>query len=207
DLSRANRYASERIAQVKTLYRGKRLTRTEAHTQLTNIPIPSAEADQYLELWDVGREALVGRPSKTELRRFFLQNILEESEFRTELAGHHLSATYIDWYIEDAKIHLLEAMHKEQERVQKEEERVRKSRITTDRDKMLAHLDVLIAEANVSIADIKLSMIVGMSEDEVDQAKALIQAFKVLIAQLREQKALVRIEYYEGVRERMPPRK
>ncbi|GAJ02204.1 unnamed protein product, partial [marine sediment metagenome] len=90
---------------------------------------------------------------------------------------------------------------------QKEEERVRKSRITTDRDKMLAHLDVLIAEANVSIADIKLSMIVGMSEDEVDQAKALIQAFKVLIAQLREQKALVRIEYYEGVREEMPPRK
>ncbi|GAJ18234.1 unnamed protein product, partial [marine sediment metagenome] len=97
DLTKANAYARERIAQVKTLYRGKRLTRTQAHTQLTGIPIPSAEADTYIELWNVGREALVGRPSKSELRRFFLQNVLEEPEFRAELAGHHLSDTYIDW--------------------------------------------------------------------------------------------------------------
>lgn len=200
DLSRANKYARERIAQVKTLFRGKRITRTEAHTQLTSIPIPSAEADAYLELWDVTREALVGRPSKSELRRFFLQNILEESEFRGELAGHHLSDTYINWYVDDAKIHLAEAMMKEVERTQKEEERVRKSKVTSDRDKALAKLDVLIAEANVSIADIKLSMIPEMPEEEVAQAKELILAFKALIAQLREQKALVRVGYYEEIR-------
>lgn len=199
DLKRSNALAKETIKHIKTLYINGQISRGEATVELANIPLPGAEITKLFEEWDIAKRAKVGRPSKSELRRFFIQNILDEGTLRKELAGHRLSEVYIDIYVDDAKLDLKEAMEKEAERARKEAERIRKAKIKTKADIRLADYVVAVATANVAIADIKLSMVKEMPLAELERARELILEYKVLIAQLYAAMAEVRKVYIEQV--------
>jgi len=195
DLKRANKLASDLIKSVKTLYTGGQISRTDLVTKLSTIPLPANEIDRYIEEWDITRKAKTRRPSRTDLRKMFLANILDEDDFRKELSGHGLSPTYVTWYIDQAKYDLAELARKENEAAMKEADRLLTAAVKTDLDVELSGYDVLIAQANLAIADIKLSMYEGMSVQGIDQSKRAILAYKVMIADFRGAKAELRQGY------------
>ena len=201
DLKRANRLADDLIKSVKTLYVGGQISRTDVVSQLSTIPLPSTEIDRYIEEWDITRKAKTKRPSRTDLRKMFLANILDEGDFRRELAGHGLAPTYVDWFIDQAKYDLAELARKENESAMKEAERLLTAAIKTDLDVELSGYNVLISQANVAIADIKLSMVEGMTVPEIDNAKKVILEYKLMIAGFRREKAELRRAYLQEKQE------
>jgi hypothetical protein len=194
DFEVSNEEAAEVIKYTKTMYVNGQLTKTQVTERLAKIPLPASEISQYLEVWDISREAKEGRPTKAELKSMFTANLLDEADYRRELAGHHLSDDYVDWYVEAAKLDLAEAALKEAERADKEADRVRKDETKGARDIALADLDTQIAGYNVAIADIKLAVVKGMKAEEVERAKEWIAAYQLEIASLKEQKARIREE-------------
>jgi len=197
DLKRANRLANDLIKSVKTLYINGQITRTDVVSKLSTIPLPSVEIDRYTEEWDISRKAKTKRPTRTDLRKMFLTNILDEDDYRLELKGHGLSPKYIDWYVDQSKLELAEQMRREAEAAQKEADRLLVSATRTDLDVALSQLDVRIAQANVAMADIKLSMLTDMSWEDTDKAKSEIYEYKVMIAEYRKEKADLRKEFLE----------
>jgi homospermidine synthase len=190
------------IKSVKTLYTGGQISRTDAVTQMSTIPLPSVEIDRYLEEWDITRKAKTKRPSRSDLRQMFLVNIIDEEEYRFELSGHGLAPNYVKWFVDQAKIDLAELARKENEAAMKEAERLLTAAFKTDLDVELAAYDVLIAQANVAIADTKLSMVEGMTVPEIDAAKRVILEYKTYIADFRRSKAELRKEYLVTKQER-----
>jgi len=195
DLQRANKLASDLIQSVKTLYTGGQTSRTDVVSQLSTIPIPSVEIDRYLEEWDITRQAKTKRPSRADLRKMFLSNIIEEDTYRFELSGHGLAPDYVKWFIDQAKIDLAELARKENETAMKEAERLLTAEFKTDLDVELAGYDVLISQAGVAIADTKLAMVEGMTIPEIDEAKRVILEYKTYIANFRRDKSELRKAY------------
>lgn len=198
DLKESNALAAEVIKHTKTMYTNRQISRVDAVGKLAALPLPGPEIDRYIEAWDITRLARVGRPSRSELKALFLDNVLDEADFRTELAGHKLSDRYIGWIVEGCLVELTDLARKEQERALKEAERLSTAEVKTEKDVTLAGLDVEIADANLAIADIKLNMFALETYEDIDAAKLQIVEYKRLLAQLRKDKAEVRKAYLEA---------
>jgi len=102
DTKIANERANKIINWVHRLYVSKRITRSDAVTYLSEIPLSGSEIERYLDMWDVERRARASFPTKSELKRFFIRGIITEQEYRAELASLGYSSKYIDWYVADA---------------------------------------------------------------------------------------------------------
>lgn len=198
DLKESNALAAEVIKHTKTMYTNRQISRTDAVAKLAALPLPGPEIDRYIEAWDITRLARVGRPSRSELKALFLDNVLDEGDFRTELAGHKLSERYIGWIVESCLVELADLARKEQERALKEAERLETATVKTEKDVTLAGLDVEIADANLAIADIKLNLFTLETYADIDAAKLQIVEYKKLLAELRKEKAEVRKAYLEA---------
>jgi len=205
DLKREVRVTAEQIKYVKTQYVNQLYSKSDVYAKLGAIPLAASEIARYLDEWDITREAKTTRPSRTDLRKFFVQNAMSEAELRQELRGYRLSAKYIDWYVEDAKRELVQLAQADAEKARAEAEKIQKSLIKSDADIETADIAIFIADANLAIADLKMSASEDMTLDDLQVVLDTINEYKRLILELRVQKAEVRKAYLESIAPPPPP--
>jgi len=195
DLDLAEDRARQVKQHVKTLYINNRYSKQDVHVEMGKAGFPPKEIEKCLEEWDLIKEAKMGRPSKTELRRYFKRHIIDEDTLRKELAGHQLKEEYINWFVDDLKAEMIEEAREAEEKAQKEAERIRKAKLKTDKDIALADLDLEIARLNKAIVDIVTSITLDTPPEEKAKAAELIGEYKRLIAEAKVKKAEIRAAY------------
>lgn len=195
DMSRTVALAKETITHVKTMYVASQISKTDVYSTLGRIPLASTEIERYLEEWEIARTAKVARPSRSDLRKFFLQNTMAEAEFRQELQGYRLSDRYIDWYVADAKLELVANAQKEAERALAEREKVETRIEKTRYDVVVAGIAVEIARLNLTMAELKASASPGMTLEDIAEISELIVICQLRIKELQLQKATTWAEY------------
>jgi len=195
DLARVNALVAQRIAHAKTLYVNGQMSAAGVNVELNKIPLSSGEIAMYLESWEIDRLAKIARPSKSDLRKFFVENAMSEGQFRVELAGWQLSAQYIEWYVYDAKRDLVKAAQATSAAARAEALRVKTATEKTEYDEKVANIAVAIAERNLIIADLKASASPDMNLAELDRIGKQVAACQLQIKMLQLQKAQVWAEY------------
>lgn len=195
DLGRSNGIAASQISHSQTMYVNGQMSKTDVYTALNKIPLASAEIDRYLEEWEIVRTAKIARPSRTDLRKFFVQNEVDEAVFRQELRGYQLSERYIDWYVADAKRDLVKAAQDIAEKARAEALKVRTSAEKTVYDIQVADIAVQIAQLNLTIADLKASSSPDMTMEQLTQLGTMVVDCQRQIKALQLQKAQVWASY------------
>jgi len=195
DMARTVSLAKETISHVKTMYVASQISKTDVYTTLGRIPLASTEIERYLEEWEIARTAKVARPSRADLRKFFLENEMDESELRQELRGYRLSERYIDWYVADAKRELVRLAQDESEKAVAEALKVRTRAEKTTYDIAVADIAVEIAQLNLTMADLKASATPEMTLEEITEISELVVLCQLWIKALQLQKAQTWSEY------------
>jgi len=195
DMARTVSLAKETISHVKTMYVASQISKTDVYTTLGRIPLASTEIERYLEEWEIARTAKVARPSRADLRKFFLENEMEEAELRQELRGYRLSERYIDWYVADAKRELVRLAQDESEKAVAEALKVRARVEKTAYDIAVADIAVEIAQLNLTMADLKASATPEMTLEEITEISELLVLCQLRIKALKLQKAQTWSEY------------
>lgn len=195
DLGRSNGIAASQISHSQTMYVNGQMSKTDVYTALGKIPLASAEIERYLEEWEISRTAKIARPSRTDLRKFFVQNEVDEAVFRQELRGYQLSERYIDWYVADAKRDLVKAAQDIAEKARAEALKVRTSAEKTVYDIQVADIAVQIAQLNLTIADLKASSSPDMTMEQLTQLGTMVVDCQRQIKALQLQKAQVWAAY------------
>jgi len=200
DFDLAEDRAREIKKHVKTLFISGQYDERDVHIELGKAGFTADEIERCIEQWTITKKAKVGRPSKTDLRRFFLKAIINEDELRKELEGHRLSDKYIDWYVSDLKQRMVEEAREEEEKAAKERERIRRSKLKTEYDVEASEIDLTIAQYNKAIADLTASIEPDTPEEIVTEVAELIDDYKALIAEEKVKKAELRRRYLEEKR-------
>jgi len=198
DLGRSNGIAASQISHAQTMYVNGQMTKTDVYTALAKIPLASSEVERYLEEWEIARTAKIARPTRADLRKFFLQNSMTEAEFRAELAGFRLSARYIDWYVIDAKRDLVKTSQADVSTANAEVTRVQTSVAKTVYDVQIADIAVQIAQLNLTIADLKASATPDMTLAEITALGQLVIDCQIQIKALQLEKAKIWREYLKS---------
>jgi hypothetical protein len=189
DLGRTVGIAKSQIGHAQTMYVNGQMSKTDVYTALGKIPLASAEIERYLEEWEISRTAKIARPSRADLLRFFLQNEMQEAEFRQELKGFRLSDRYIDWYVADAKRKLVLQAQKESDDALAEQMKVHAAAVKSATDIAIADIAVQIAQLNLTIADLKASATPDMTLEEVDELTNTVRSCQIQIKTLQLKKA------------------
>lgn len=191
DLGRVNGLAAKQISHAQTMYVNGQMSKTEVYTMLNGIPLSAAEIERYLMEWEISRTAKIARPTRADLLKFFLQNMVTEVDFRLELKGWRLSDRYIDWYVADAKRKLVLQAQSEKEAADAEALKVRASTVKTATDIQIADIAVQIAQLNLTIADLKASSSPDMTMQEIADMGKLVVQCQIQIKALQLEKAQV----------------
>lgn len=195
DLARITKTTNEAISYTKTLYVNGQFSKSDVYTQLGKIPLPSAEIERYLEEWDVPRQTKITRPTRAELRKFFVQGELSETDFRQELAGYRLSEKYVEWYVQDAKIELVQTAKETADKALLEVQRVALARLKTAADIASADIDLDIARLKLAQADLKMAITPEMDYDRMVELETQIANAARQIKVLQVTKAEVKSGY------------
>lgn len=195
DLTKANALAKQQIDYAKTLYVNGQFSKSDVYTILNKIPLTSAEVEMYLAEWDIARSAKDARPTRADLRKFFVENLILESDFRAELHGWHLSAKYVNWYVADAKRDLVKTAQVDVTSASTESLRVGTAVAKTVYDVQVADIAVQIAKLNLTIADLKASSTPEMTLAELTELGDLVVSCQLQIKTLQLQKAQVWAAY------------
>lgn len=195
DLGRANGIAGRQISHAQTMYVNGQFDKTDVYTALNKIPLTSAEIDRYLEEWEIARTAKIARPTKADLRKFFLQNSMDIATFRQELRGYQLSERYIDWYVIDATRDLVKSATADVSSANAEAAKLAVTTAKTIYDIQIADIAVQIANLNLTIADLKASSRPDMTMAELTELGDLVVSCQLQIKTLQLQKAQVWAAY------------
>jgi hypothetical protein len=195
DLARITKTTNEAISYTKTLYVNGQFSKSDVYTQLGKVPLPSAEIERYLEEWDVPRQTKITRPTRAELRKFFVQGELSETDFRQELAGYRLSEKYVEWYVQDAKIELVQTAKETADKALLEVQRVALARLKTAADIASADIDLDIARLKLAQADLKMAITPEMDYDRMVELETQIANAARQIKVLQVTKAEVKSGY------------
>lgn len=97
------KYKKEIINAVKTRFERGIINENEVISRLSAVNLSSTEIQDYIKLWQRTRGRNVFSPPLGDLRNFLRLGIISEDTFRKEMIKKGTSATYIDWYIAEAK--------------------------------------------------------------------------------------------------------
>lgn len=88
------------IANVKKRFEKGTIDENEVIARLSAQNLPSDEILEYLDLWKLTRGGKTFALPIGDLKKFFKEAIIDESEFRGEMANRGTPQKYIDWYVE-----------------------------------------------------------------------------------------------------------
>ena len=193
DLSKANELVDEQVGLIRSQYIAGMIDRNSAVTALGRLNLPAGEIETYLNLWTIQREARIKRPTKTELRSMFLENVIDESTYRRELSFLGLSTLYIDWYVYQSKLAKEKAALQELESRRVEEEKLRLARIKERYEIEIAQLNKEAATIKLAICELELSVTDETTDEELSEIAQLIENMKKRLKEIDVEKATARV--------------
>jgi len=198
DLHRELELIEEEIKTIHELYVNGEITRAQADARFGPLNLSAERIRRLYEEWDITRERQITRPTRGDLERWFRQGQIDVSVLRTELEKRGYIPEYIDKYIQDLSIRLLEEAQIIEARARDEEERVRAREIKTAYDTARAEKDVRIAELRVSKAENNLLLLTVEDMDTVTALKEQNKKIDVAIAEITLDKAQQKAKFLGG---------
>ena len=164
----------------------------EVYSRTGKLGLPATQIESKLEVWEIRRAKKTRLPSRAELDKFYLAEIISDVEYRNQLSKKRYPINIIDWFVIQLDNTSAELAKVESDRVRREEEKVLARTEKSLYSISKAALDVDIAEIRVIVAEIKLLAHELDDPDQLDVlAKRLVEA-KVIIADLNLQKSKLR---------------
>ncbi len=99
DLKKQQRFEKEFVENVRVGYVGKRLNDTDVISKLNTLNPPSGFVEERLLIWRLQRERAITRPSKTDLQKLWLANIINDGQLKDEMLQKNYTNQYIEWYM------------------------------------------------------------------------------------------------------------
>ena len=93
----------EQVKYLQQQYVKALIDQNEVYSQLGRLNLPSEQINRYLRTWDIKRQAKTKSPTTAQLTKFRVQEIIGDSEFRSEMSGIGWSDQYIGWWLESIK--------------------------------------------------------------------------------------------------------
>jgi hypothetical protein len=183
---KAEKLKSTKLDAIHTKYVAGKTTRSEAASALTILGLPGSEIEADLELWTMERENKVRDPSYSDLRGFYLDNIIDAASFRASLSDLGYSADSVTLYIRSADLDRTRAAQDASAKLAIEHERLVASALATAYQKAIAAIDVRIAQERQVIASAQSALNSGVSTAEMNSIEDKIDVIDQTIASERQ---------------------
>lgn len=192
--ARAQSVKAKRITAIESKFVSGKFDRAAAASALTALSLPSTEIEVYLDDWTAEREAKTRQPTFSELRGFYLDDLIPADQFQLELKRLGYDEDDIALYLRSADADKERAAKAESERAQNEQERLAKAEKATAYQKLVADINAQVAEQRAAITNAQAALNAGLSdqkmraaEDSIDQLSDEIAGERKTIATFREQ--------------------
>ncbi len=100
DLKRQAKYEKELTETVRIAFVGKRIQENEVFAELSTLNPPAGFIEERLTIWRLQRERNLTRPSKADLKKFWLSGIIDADTLKREMRGRNYTDEYTQWYID-----------------------------------------------------------------------------------------------------------
>lgn len=94
----------ETVKSVGLQYMANQIEQTAVYGQLGALNLPSEQINRHIREWDLKISAKIKRLTATTLAKFRKQEVIEDGDFTTEMAGLGYSQRYIDWFLRELDI-------------------------------------------------------------------------------------------------------
>jgi hypothetical protein len=192
--ARAAALKETRVKAIENKFVSGKFDRAAAASALTALALPSAEIEINLDAWQAEREAKTRQPSFSELRGFYLDDLIPADQFQRETKALGYDDDDIALYLRSADADKERAAKAEAERAQNEQERLAKAEKATAYQKLVADANAKIAEQRAAITNAQAALNAGLSdakmreaENAIDQLDEEIAAERKIIATFRAQ--------------------
>ncbi len=93
-----------KISVIGDKYKNNLLDSSEARDKLNRLALDGQRIEILMDEWQIDKFEDRKLPSKTDLDKFFKNNIIEEYSYRLEMRKLGYKEEYIDWYLELSKM-------------------------------------------------------------------------------------------------------
>lgn len=100
DLKRQARYEKELTETVRVAFVGRRIQEDKVFAQLSALNPPAGFIEERLTIWRLQRERNLTRPSKADLKKLWIQGVIDDVTLKEEMLGRNYTNKYTDWYIQ-----------------------------------------------------------------------------------------------------------
>ena len=182
------------IDGVKFLYVEGQIDKNGAVSLLAGEALPGAQITQLFIKWDIQRDKKTRLPSRTELDKFYLDDIIGDAEYLSGLKAKRYKPESVTWFLQNLDIKRADNARKEAERLAKEAERISLSAIVSEYfiaktaiDVETSELRVIIAELKVLLYDIEDKPTIRETKLRISQINALIARNNLAISELKHE--------------------
>lgn len=92
-------YIREVIDIAEHLYTNNRINTGEVYSRLTRVNIAAEKIENYIDKWDLSRQKIKKLPTKEDLGKFFISNIIDEDDYIKLMGENGYDRVHINWYI------------------------------------------------------------------------------------------------------------
>lgn len=100
DLKRQAKYEKELTETVRVAFVGRRIEEDKVFAQLSALNPPAGFIEERLTIWRLQRERNLTRPSKADLKKLWIQGVIDDVTLKEEMLGRNYTNKYTDWYIQ-----------------------------------------------------------------------------------------------------------
>ena len=99
DLKKQQRFEKEFVENVRVAFVGKQINDADVIGKLNTLNPPSGFVEERLLIWRLQRERAVTRPSKADIKNFWLSDIIDDNQVIDEMAKRNYTPEYTKWYM------------------------------------------------------------------------------------------------------------
>lgn len=100
DYKRYQKVVKETVKSVGLQYVANQIDQTEVYGQLGFLNLPAEQMNRYIREWDIKKQAKTKRLTAERLVKFRGKEVINDTEFSSEMSGLGYSQRYISWYLE-----------------------------------------------------------------------------------------------------------
>jgi len=100
DLKKEAAFEKEIVENVRVGFVGGYFDENDVFAKLGSINPPAGFIEERLKLWRLQRERAVKRPTLTQLAKFWIKEIIDESTLKSEMKTLGYNETYVGWFME-----------------------------------------------------------------------------------------------------------
>lgn len=132
------------------------ITDRQTNDLLTPLGLAGTEAADLLDLWQIRRERKIRIPTRNELDKFYLDDVIDRGTYENLLSRKKYLVESVGWFAQQIDERRADQARKEAERIQKEQARLEVSDIRTEYAITRSGIDVTIAELKLIVAELKV---------------------------------------------------